>query len=150
MPRWNGDSLLLYINMDPWEDAGPREYKFNLGVLFAAWILGLLLTGAVGMGTVFLLAANGGEAIGWAHVVFGLAMLAGGGTVGGLLESPDKRRLFVGVVISWFGILVPAVGILLYFYGPGSAVLGVTGAVCSLVGVWVGGWVTAYARRMES
>lgn len=135
---------------DPWDDLGPREFKTGFGVIFGGWVMGFLMTGAVGLGTVFLVKANEGVVSGWAHVVFGLALLAGGGVVAGLIESPKRRWLPVALGVTLGGILLPAVLALVFVLGPSVSVLGGTGLVASLAGTVLGGKLTAYARFREA
>ncbi len=135
---------------EPWDEMGPREFKTGFGVVFGAWLMGLLIAGGVGLGTVFILKANDGEPVLWAHLLFGVAMMSGAGVVSGLLENPRRNWLVWSFGLTFFLIFLPSVGAMAFVIGVSMLPLALTGFIATVLGTVVGGKLTAYARFRES
>lgn len=131
--------------IEPWEDLGPVEYANGPIVYVMAWAAGLMLTGAIGIAILFIIAGEKSVTIG-AHLVMALSFLVGGGVVGGLVDSPARTKALPPVLVTLLGILLPALVILYFVSGQQSLVLGVTGTLASVAGVFIGRKIARVAR----
>lgn len=96
-------------SVEPWKNLEPGEPISGPAVVFAAWFVGLLLTGAVGIGIVFLIAGAEGKVTPGALAMAFAAMATGSAVVAGLLQPSFKDWRKRSLFLSLFGIFLPAV-----------------------------------------
>ncbi len=133
--------------LEPWKNLEPGEPVSGPAVSFAAWFVGLLLTGAVGIGIVFIIAGADGTVTLGAHAMAFAALATGSTVVSGLLQSSYKDWKARAMRLSLLGIMLPAV-VLVYLTVKEPALLTIPGAfIGTLTGIFGVGPVVKSLRR---